>query len=268
MDVLKIFKIVLIAVVALYLLIFIVTSVFQEKLLFVPKTLPVDFEYDFPVQFEEFFLTGTDGQAKLNALHFKVENPKGVVLYYHGNAGHLADWGWVMQDYSHRGFDVIVMDYRTYGKSTGTLSEKALYSDAQLFYDYAANLYDEKEIIVYGRSLGTTFAAYVASQNNPSKLLLEAPFYSMKSLAGEMFPIFPVSWVLRYSFPTYKYLEKVECSVYILHGTEDEMVPFKHGKKLSETLPKDQMRFIPILNGGHNNLVEEQEFKIALDSIL
>src|SRR5699024_6393670 len=140
MDVLKIFKIVLIAVVALYLLIFIVTSVFQETLLFVPKTLPVEFEYEFPVQSEECFLPGTDGQATLHALHFKVENPKGVVLYYHGNAGHLADWGWVMQDYSHRGFDVIVMDYRTYGKSTGTLSEKALYSDAQLFYDYAANL--------------------------------------------------------------------------------------------------------------------------------
>lgn len=268
MDILKIFKIILIAVVVLYVLIFIVTSVFQEKLLFVPKTLPVDYEYNFPAKFEEFFLTGKDGEAKLNALHFKVENPKGVVLYYHGNAGHLADWGWVMQDYINRGFDVIVMDYRTYGKSTGKLSEKSLYSDAQLFYNYTANLYDEKEIVVYGRSLGTTFAAFVASQNNPSKLLLEAPFYSMKSLSQEMFPIFPVSWVLRYSFPTYKYLENVECPVYILHGTEDEMVPFKHGEQLSKNVSKGRIQLIPILNGGHNNLVEEQEFQIAMDSIL
>lgn len=267
MDILKIFKIILIATVALYSFIFIITSVFQEKLLFVPQTLPVDFEYKFPTHFEEFFLEA-DGEAKLNALHFRAENSKGVVLYYHGNAGHLSDWGWVMQDFVQRGYDVIVMDYRTYGKSTGKLDEKSLYSDAQLFYDYTATLYKEKEIIVYGRSLGTTFATYVASKNNPSKLLLEAPFYSMKSVAREKFPIFPVSWVLKYSFPTYKYISDVHCPIYIFHGTHDEIIPFENAERLSRCISNNQIHFIPIRNGGHNNLVEEQEFKNARDSIL
>lgn len=268
MDILKILKIILIAVVALYLFIFIITSVFQEKLLFVPRTLLEDFEYKFPTEFEEFYLTGTDGEAKLNALHFKVENPKGVILYFHGNAGHLADWGWVMQDYVQRGYDAIVMDYRSYGKSTGKIGEKELYSDAQLFYEYTEKHYDEKEIIVYGRSLGTTFATYVASKNKPSKLLLEAPFYNMKSLAQNMFPVFPVSWVLKYPFRTDRFIVEVTCPIYILHGTEDEIVPFESGRKLSELIPEKKMHFIPIKNGTHNNLVEEGEFIHAIDTIL
>lgn len=267
MDVVKILKIIFIAVAVLYIAIFILTAVFQEKLLFVPQQLPQEYEFRFPTKFEEFFLDGKDGKSKLNALHFSVENPKGVVLYYHGNAGQLADWGFVVQDYVHRGYDVIVMDYRGYGKSTGDLSEKALYEDAELFYEYTANRYDENKIIVYGRSLGTTFATYVASKNNPSKLMLEAPFYDMKSLAQEKFPIFPVSWVMRYSFPTYKYIAKVSCPIYIFHGTADEMVPIKNSEKLSEIIPKQQLHFISIADGTHNDLVKEADFIKAIDTI-
>lgn len=268
MDIIKFFKIILIIVVALYVFVYILTAVFQEKLIFVPQSLPENYQYQFPTKFEEFFLTGKDGEGNLNALHFKVENPKGVILYFHGNAGHLADWGFVMQDYVARNYDVVVMDYRTYGKSTGKLSEKKLYSDAQLFYDYVNKLYDEKEITVYGRSLGTTFATYVASKNNPAKLMLEAPFHDMKSLAQEKFPVFPVSWVIKYSFPTYEFLPDVKCPIYIFHGTKDEMVPIANSEKLSRLIPAKQLRFISIENGTHNNLVEEEEFRKAIDTIL
>ena len=100
-----------------------------------PDKLPQDYSYNFPENFEEINLKTNDG-AILNALYFKVDKPKGVVLYFHGNAGELSRWGIVVQKFVDLNFDVLVMDYRTYGKSTGKLSQNALYEDAQLFYDY------------------------------------------------------------------------------------------------------------------------------------
>src|SRR5690554_8068797 len=101
-----------------------------------PSELPQDYKYEFSYDFKELYLGSHDGKARLNALHFKVNSPKGIVVYYHGNAGQLADWGHVVQDFAESGYDVLVVDYRGYGKSTGKLSEKALYSDALLFYNY------------------------------------------------------------------------------------------------------------------------------------
>lgn len=243
-------------------------ALFQEKLIFMGTVLPQDYAYGFSTDFEEVFLESPDGEAKLNALHFKIKDPKGVILYYHGNAGQLADWGLVMQDFIKRGYDVLLMDYRGYGKSTGAMSEEALYSDAELFYDYVAERYPENKIIVYGRSLGTTFATYVAANNNPSQLFLEAPFYSLNRLASKNFPIFPVSWVLKYRFPTYKFITDVECPIVIFHGTDDQMINYENSIKLSELVPADQLRFISIPNGGHNNLVDENGYIEAIDTLL
>src|SRR5690554_6918936 len=171
-------KNVLLVIVALYIMIGASLYFLQEKILFMPTVLPQDFQYEFNHPFEELFLK-TEDHAVINALHFKAENPKGVILYFHGNAGELSRWGIVVQKFVEMRYDVLVMDYRTYGKSTGKLSEKALYSDAELFYKYLLIRYPEDKIVVYGRSLGTTFATYVAAKNHPKQLLLEAPFYSL-----------------------------------------------------------------------------------------
>ena len=153
----------------------------QEKFIFLPSKLPQDYVYEFDHDFEELFIETEDG-ARLNALHFKQENPRGIIVYYHGNAGDLSRWGKVTSYFLQFNYEVLVMDYRTYGKSTGKLSEKALYSDAQLFYNKAKELFPEGNIIVYGRSLGTAMAAYVASKNKPKKLILETPFYDFRKL--------------------------------------------------------------------------------------
>lgn len=259
---------ILIAACVLYLLIWVLLIVFQEKLIFMPGELPQDYTYEFSYDFEELYLESHDGKARLNALHFKAKSPKGIVVYYHGNAGQLADWGHVVQDFVVSNYDVLVMDYRGYGKSTGKLSEKALYSDALLFYDYALERYPEKNILVYGRSLGTTFATYVAAKNNPSKLFLEAPFYSLKYLVQEKFPIFPVSWSLRYHFPTDEFVKEVTCPIVIFHGIDDALIDIENSKKLSELIPESQLRFISIPNGGHNDLVNARGYREAIDSLL
>lgn len=146
-------------------------------MIFMPELLPQTYTYSFLGNFHEINSKTEDG-SKLNALHFKVDNLKGVVLYFHGNAGDLSRWGIVVQKFEDLQYDVLVMDFRTYGKSIRKLSQSAFYNDAQVFYGYLLKSYNEEEIVVYGRSLRTTFATYVASKNHPKQVILEAPFYS------------------------------------------------------------------------------------------
>jgi len=125
----------LVVLIGLYVMIGTSLYLLQEKVLFRPTVLAQDYEYNFNHNFEELFLK-PDAEAVINALHFKAENPKGVIIYFHGNAGDLSRWGIITEYFVEKNYDVLVMDYRTFGKSTGTLSESALYKDAQFCYDY------------------------------------------------------------------------------------------------------------------------------------
>ena len=124
---------VLIVLLSLYIMVGTLLYFMQEKLMFFPTVLSQNYKYQFNHSFEELFLR-TDETTIINAIHFKVEKPKGVILYFHGNAGDLSRWGTITEYFVEKNYDVLVMDYRTYGKSTGVLSEKVLYSDAQYCY--------------------------------------------------------------------------------------------------------------------------------------
>jgi hypothetical protein len=240
---------------------------FQEKLIFLPTTLPQEFSFIFSNPFEELFLKADDG-ASINAIHFKTENPKGVILYFHGNAGDLSRWGKITEFFVERNYDVFVMDYRTYGKSKGKLSEQSLYSDAQMCYDYVFERYKASEIIIYGRSLGTGIATNIASFNNPKQLILETPFYSLTDVAKRRFPIFPNNKLLKYDFPSYKFIQNVKCPISIFHGTDDSVVPYSSGEKLFNSMSQKDKTFYTIENGKHNNLIEFQSYLQPIHNIL
>ncbi|GGI55710.1 alpha/beta hydrolase [Winogradskyella haliclonae] len=239
---------------------------FQEKLLFLPTKLSQDYQYQFNYPFEELFFK-INNDAVINALHFKAKNSKGVILYFHGNAGDLSRWGRITEYFTAMDYDVLVMDYRTYGKSVGPLSEAAFYKDAQYCYEYLLKQYPEKDITLYGRSLGTGIASYLATKNNPKQLILETPYYSIENVARSRFPIFPVRHLLKYKFPTFQYLPKVKCPITIIHGTEDTIVPYHSGNKLTE-LDIENLNFITVLGGSHNNLVEFDKYHDAMTNVL
>ncbi|MFK5972556.1 MAG: alpha/beta hydrolase [Flavobacteriaceae bacterium] len=248
----------------IYVLLTIMLYFFQEKLIFLPTKLPQDFKYSFSQTFEEFNLTTKDS-AVLNAIHFKQDNPKGVILYFHGNAGNLSRWGAITSFFVEKKYDVIVMDYRTYGKSTGTLSEEALYSDAQLFYDYTLKQYGEHEIVLYGRSLGTGIATKLAGTNHPNKLILETPYYSLLDVAKDRFPFLPVKYLLKYKLLSHDYMQSVDCPVTIFHGTNDAVVPYASGRRLFDSIPVENKKFYTIEEGEHNNL---NQFKTYIRGIV
>ena len=240
---------------------------FQENLIFLPTVLTQEHVYEMDHSYEEITLESQDG-AKLNGLHFKVENSKGTILYFHGNAGDLQRWGQLTEFFVEKGYSVIVMDYRGYGKSSGKKSMENLYADAELWYGYAKQEYPENEITVYGRSLGTTFATYVSSKNKPQKLVLESPFYSISDVAKLRFPILPIRTLLHYKFPTYLYINGVACPITIYHGTKDRVISYLQGKKLFESIESESKQLIPVPNGGHNDLVSFEEYYDTIEESL
>ena len=260
-------KIVVIGLIGLYAIICGSLYFFQENIIFRPTVLSQNHIYKFSHPFHEIFLKAEDGGI-INAVLFKNDNPKGVILYFHGNVGDLNRWGKISEYFVNKNYDVLVMDYRTYGKSSGDLNEAVLYSDAQMCYDYLKKNYNENSITVYGRSLGSAFATHVSSKNNPKQTILEAPFFSLKDVTQRRLFMFPVKYLLKFQFPNYEYVQNVNNPLYIFHGTDDAVVPFESGKKLKDGILNGQVTFTVIEGGKHNDLIDFEEYHLKLDEIL
>ena len=261
------FKKAIFVLIALYILLLLGFYFFQESIIFRPSKISKNYAYTFDKKFEEISLKISD-KTSINALHFKVENPKGIILYFHGNKGDLIRWGNIVKHFTDYNYDVFVMDYRGYGKSTGNRTEEMMYSDAQACYDYVSKFYNERNIVVYGRSLGGTFATFVASQNNPKQLILEATFYSMTEVIRTKLPILPYNRLLHFKFETDKFIGLVKSPTAIFHGTEDRLVSFDLGEKLFEISNKKNTEFIEIKGATHHNIGEFQVYKDILKNTL
>jgi len=241
---------------------------FQEKLIFHSSELPQNYEFQFSSNFEELFLEAEDG-AILNGLHFKQANSKGVILYTHGNAGELNEWGKWAEVLSNRyGFDVIIWDYRGYGKSTGRRRQKLMLDDGFLFYEYCKEKFNEQEITVFGRSLGGFFATHVAKESKPSKLVLESTPISLLKIAQNEYPLLPSKQLLKFKFQNDENIAKIDIPTYFIHGTSDGLIPFEHGEKLFDLSSSKAKKFYSIEGGDHNNLGNFEAYFKSLDEIL
>lgn len=265
----SIFIKILIGLAALYVIICLIAYIYQEKLIFLPQKLPDDYKFTFQDRFEEVFLENNQyGKAKIHALHFIANNPKGVILYIHGNAGSLAGWGDVAQDLVAMDYDVFMPDFRGYGKSTGKISQKGLFSDARLTYDYLLGHYQADDITIFGRSLGTGIGAQLASQVTSKQLILETPYFSLTEIGQSMLPLLPISLLNRYPMPSNEYLQAVDEPIHIFHGLKDELVPYASGEKLYRSLGNKNITLITIPKGSHNDLSMFPEYWEQMKNIL
>lgn len=226
---------------------------FQERFLFYPTPLEADYSYQFEVPYEEITLNTPDG-ASLNMVQLKADSAKSAIFYIHGNAGNNQSWGDVMGPITYFGQDVFIYDFRSFGKSSGDLSEESLFADALLAYDAVAERFPENKIIIYGRSMGTSLAAYVASQRQEQMLVLESPFYELYDATKTFVPGFPPRFLMRYEMPTYDHLANAGSPTVIFHGTDDDVVPFSSGVALYNTVKDKNVRMVPIKGGRHNDL--------------
>ncbi|ULQ56562.1 lysophospholipase [Flavihumibacter rivuli] len=238
----------------------------QEKLIFKPEKLDQDFQFRYDIPFKELFFDIEPG-VRINGLHFYRDAPNGLVLYLHGNTRSIKGWAKYARDFYRYNYDVVLVDYRGFGKSTGKRSEKEMLADIQHVYDSLTVQYPEHHIIVYGRSMGSGFAAKIASDNKPRYLILDAPYYSFRKVVERFLPILPVRWVLRFHLRTDKWIRHVNCHTYIIHGTRDWLIPIKHSERLQKINP-GKITLIRIHGGGHNNLPDFDDYHNFIRDIL
>ena len=249
-----------------YLLILLIAYLVQERFIFKPEKLDKDFIYKYDIPFKELFFDIEPG-VQINGLHFFRDNPKGLVFYLHGNSRSIKGWAKYAIDFYRYQYDVILVDYRGFGKSTGKRSEKEMMNDMQFIYEKLLLEYPQNHLIVYGRSIGSGFAAKIASENKPRYLILDAPYYNFIKVAERFLPFLPHRWLLRYHLRTDKWIRKVNCHTYILHGTKDWLIPIKHSEALQNTNPH-KITLIRIHGGGHNNLPTFNEYHNFVRDIL
>ena len=240
---------------------------FHFKFIFHPKKLLTDYEYKFEIPFRQIDLAVSD-EKNMSIVQFTVPDSvrKGVVLFFHGNRENINRYAPFAKNFTRNNYEVWMMDYPGYGKSTGKRKEKILYEDALTFYKMAMGKVAADSIIIYGKSLGTGIAAQLASVRDCKKLILETPYYSMDALAKHYFFIFPVVPMTKYSIPTHQYFEYISAPISIFHGTNDRVIPYKHAKRL--TSQKNGTELITIVKGRHNNLNDFPLFHEKLDSLL
>ena len=262
MSILKIFLFILI----LYILICGLIYLFQEKLIFFPEKLRKDYQFEFSGVFEEINIGMKDG-ILLNGILFRSDSSRGLIFYLHGNAGSLRGWGEIAEIYTNLDYDLFMPDYRGYGKSEGRIkNEEQFFYDMQSAYNHMKQFYPEDKIIVLGYSIGTGAATRLASTNQPSLLILQAPFYSLIDLKNRYFPFIP-GFLLKYKFETHKYIQKCKMPIVIFHGDKDEIIYYGSSLKLKELI-KEKDKLITLHGQYHNGISVNFQYLEELNKIL
>lgn len=240
----------------------------QDAILFHPVTLKRSHHYNFPQPHKDVSIALSEKDT-LNLVDFTSTDSvtKGIVLYFHGNKKNISWYAKYIPFFTRHGYEVLMIDYPGYGKSTGKLTEQKLYDWASRAYTIARKRFSPDSIIIYGKSMGTGIAAQLASVKNCKRLILETPYYDFPSVIKHYLPIYPVKWMLHYQIPTYKYLQAVSAPVTIFHGTSDWTVQYKNSKKLLPFLKKKD-ELLTIKGGSHNNLFTYSQTINKLDSLL
>jgi uncharacterized protein len=237
----------------------------QEKLLFHPEPLAAQFKFNLAHTSEVYIEVPG---AKIHALYLRQapEKSKGIVLFLHGNAGNLETWFTHTDFWIATGFDVLMPDYRGYGKSTGHIeSEAQLNDDVMRIWQSVAANYKNKKVVFYGRSLGTGLAAKLATQVPPDLLVLVSPYESMTQMARDYYPWVP-SFVLRYPLKTNELLPQLHKPMLLLHGTQDKLIPIEHSEHLLVLNP--QARLVQIEGAGHGDIQSFDSYTNTLKQVL
>lgn len=212
----------------------------------------------------------TEDGVQLDGWFLPVDQPRGVLLFFHGNAGNISHRFESLQIFHDLGLSSFIFDYRGYGRSEGKPSEHGTYRDAEAAWRY---LTDERQIpkqsiVFFGRSLGASIAAHLAMTQAPRALILESAFTSVPDVGARTYPFLPVRWLSRFQYNTKQYLKSVSAPVLIVHSRQDEIIRFEHGRTLfaSANEPKRLLE----IRGGHNDgfLVSGKTYINGIDTFL
>ncbi|MCW8853206.1 MAG: alpha/beta hydrolase [Gammaproteobacteria bacterium] len=215
----------------------------------------------------EFF---TEDRIKLHGWFIPHDQARGTLLFFHGNAGNISHRLDSIEIFHRLNLNVFIFDYRGYGQSEGRTTEQGTYRDAEAAWRYlteSRNI-NPREIIIFGRSLGASIAAWLASQHQPASLIVESGFSSIPAMAKRLYPFLPVGWLAHFKYNTRDYVSRTSCPVLIAHSTDDEIIPFDEGREIYRTA-REPRRFYE-MRGGHNDgfIISGSDYRNELRSFI
>ncbi len=238
----------------------------QERLIFRPEPLPLAHRF----VLDDVHEVSIDvGGETLSALHLQLPNPQGVVFFLHGNTGNLATWFTHSDFYRAVNYDLFMLDYRGYGKSSGRIeSEAQLRADVLAAWRTVEAQYVGKRKVIYGRSLGTALAAGLAAEVQPDLTILVSPYCDMAQLMAYHYPLLPTV-LLRYPLETCRDVVRLRMALLIVHGETDTLIPIRHSEQLLSVAP--QARLLRVAGAAHADVHQfpayTDELRRALKSL-
>jgi fermentation-respiration switch protein FrsA (DUF1100 family) len=228
---------------------------------------------DIGLDYENVHFDTADGE-QLHGWYIRAPDARGVLLFFHGNAGNISHRLESILIFNRLRLDVLIVDYRGYGQSTGRPSERGTYRDAQAAWDYLVRdrIVAPGNIVVFGRSLGGAVGAWLAAQlpaeEQPAAVIIESSFTSGADMARRLYPVYPARLLTRLKYPVIEFVGRLQCPVLVVHSRDDEIIPFTMGRAIYDAVgqPKD---FIE-LRGDHNAgfWISREHYAAGLDAFL
>lgn len=257
------------SVVVGYLLLAILMYLLQSQMIYYPQQSITYTPQDVGLHYEDVTFTTEDG-LDLHGWYIPNHDSNVTVLYFHGNAGNISGRLQTIQLLHDLELNIFIIDYRGYGKSEGSPTEKGTYGDARAAWNYLVEEreIDSSKIVIMGRSLGGAVASWLAVQKKPAATILESTFSSAADLGADLYPWLPVRSIIRYDYNNLENIKQIESPIFMAHSRDDEIIPYKHGQTLFEAAANPKV-FVE-LRGSHGTGFWEtgEKYRSALREFL
>jgi len=258
--------------VSVYLILLLMLYLLQGRMVYLanlPGRMLTATPADIGLEYEDVSLVTADNE-ELHGWYIPATNPAGVVLFFHGNAGNISHRLESIEIFNELDLDVLIIDYRGYGQSTGKASEQGTYLDAQAAWDY---LVDKRgvapeDMVIFGRSLGGAVASWLAARTTPGAVILESCFTSGVDMAGRLYPFLPARLITRLKYPVKDYVRQLSSPLLVVHSQQDEIIPFDMGRSIFTAAPEPKEMLV--LSGDHNGgfLMNRDRYQAAIGKFL
>ena len=218
----------------IYFLVLVFLYFYQRSLLYHPNENNYSGD-KISVDIEKVKIQTSDNIELLGWYHKKNLKDYKTLVYFHGNAGSLENRIHKLNHFQDMNINFLIIAWRGFNGNKGKPSERGLYVDGKSAIDWLKKKgVDEKNLILYGESLGTGVATHLAQNKNYAGVILETPFTSMIDAAKNFYPYVPINLLLKDKFENFKKVKNINAPILVMHGEVDKIVPFSMGKKIYE----------------------------------
>jgi pimeloyl-ACP methyl ester carboxylesterase len=241
-----------IIILSIYILLLILLYFFQSSFVYFPSKKLAYSPAEIGLDFEDVFMVCEDN-IQLHGWYIHCKQKKGIVLFFHGNAGNISYRLDTIAMFTGIGYDVFIFDYRGYGKSQGKPSEEGTYLDALAAWNYLLQQrkVSGEKITIFARSLGAAVGSWLAKEKHVHAVILESSFASIPKMGEKLYPFLPTRLLAKIIYPVHEYVKHIQAPKLFIHSRDDEIIPFAQGYENYQNAI-DPKQFLEIY-GSHND---------------